>query len=265
VSTSGVLARSEQDASAQVLDGIIGRPKSKAAAAAPAAQADPTYSPVAGAQPPATSTPPKAISAATAMLGRKSRASSFLKGSAKKLRTVGAAPSPFGAAAAGVAAALPPRDKVIVFSQWTSMLDLVEAALRDSGYAFRRVDGSLSLAQREEQLCDFKTRPSVCVLLLSLRAASLGLNLVVANHVVLLDLWWNPAVEDQAIDRTHRIGQSKGVHVTRITVKDTVEDRILQLQQRKREIVNAAFGTGGAGGGGGENRLTGADLQFLFS
>jgi SNF2 family DNA or RNA helicase len=192
--------------------------------------------------------------AASSLLGRRSRASSFLKGGgSKKLKTIAEAPSPFDASAQAEAsddAAAQRNDKVIVFSQWTSMLDLVEGALNGAGYAFRRVDGSLSIVQREEQLKDFKTRHDVKVLLLSLRAASLGLNLVVANHVVLLDLWWNPSVEDQAIDRTHRIGQAKGVHVTRITVKDTVEDRILELQERKREIVNAAFGADGSGGGG---------------
>jgi SNF2 family DNA or RNA helicase len=199
------------------------------------------------------------------MLGRRSRASSFLKAGSKKMRMSSGAPI---SAAAGHLGESPvcgcgvKRDKVIVFSQWTSMLDLVEGALHRAGYDFRRIDGRMNLMQREEQLKDFKTLPTVSVMLLSLRAASLGLNLVVANHVVLLDLWWNPSVEDQAIDRTHRIGQEKGVHVTRITVKDTVEERILQLQERKREIVQAAFGQGG---GVGSARLTAADLAFLFS
>jgi SNF2 family DNA or RNA helicase len=106
-------------------------------------------------------------------------------------------------------------------------------------------------------------KANVVVLLLSLRAASLGLNLVIANHVVLLDLWWNPAVEDQAVDRAHRIGQTRHVHVTRITVADTVEDRILQLQEKKREVINATFGADG--GGVGKAQLTSQDLVFLFS
>lgn len=215
----------------------------------------------------ATGVPTLPTTASAALtLGRRSRASSFLKsGGTKTLKTMKV--SPLGSAKVELGSAStdgPVRDKVIVFSQWTSMLDLVEVALKDEGYSFRRVDGRLSLTQREEQLQNFKTKPDVSVLLLSLRAASLGLNLVVANHVVLLDLWWNPSVEDQAIDRTHRIGQAKGVHVIRITVKDTVEDRILELQERKREIVCAAFGQGGALAAG-ANRLTAADLQFLFS
>jgi SNF2 family DNA or RNA helicase len=198
------------------------------------------------------------------MLGRRSRASSFLKAGSKKMRSSSGVPISATAGHLGNVSGggAPQRDKVIVFSQWTSMLDLVEQALRRAGYEFRRIDGRMNLMQREEQLKDFKMRAKVSVLLLSLRAASLGLNLVVANHVVLLDLWWNPSVEDQAIDRTHRIGQGKGVHVTRITVKDTVEDRILQLQERKREIVQTAFGQGGKGGSA---LLTAADLAFLFS
>lgn len=152
--------------------------------------------------------------------------------------------------------------KVVVFSQWTSMLDLVEIALQEDGYEFRRLDGTMSLTHRDGQLEDFKTQPNVVVLLLSLRAASLGLNLVIANHVVLLDLWLNPSVEDQAVDRAHRIGQTRHVHVTRITVSNTVEDKILQLQEQKREIINATFGDGA---GAGRARLTGQDLLFLFS
>ena len=142
------------------------------------------------------------------------------------------------------------------------MLDLVEIALQEDGYGFRRLDGTMSLAHRDAQLEDFKTQPNVVILLLSLRAASLGLNLVIANHVVLLDLWWNPSVEAQAIDRAHRIGQTRHVHVTRITVANTVEDKILQLQEQKREVINATFGDGG---GGGKASMTRADMLFLFS
>lgn len=153
-------------------------------------------------------------------------------------------------------------NKVVVFSQWTSMLDLVEIALQEDGYDFRRLDGTMSLTHRDTQLEDFKTKPQVVVLLLSLRAASLGLNLVIANHVVLLDLWWNPSVEDQAVDRAHRIGQTRHVHVTRITVANTVEDKILQLQERKREVINATFGDGS---GAGKAHMTRQDILFLFS
>eukprot|EP00873_Tetraselmis_striata_P027497 jgi/Tetstr1/447761/TSEL_035094.t1 len=157
-------------------------------------------------------------------------------------------------------------DKVLVFSQWTGMLNLVETPLRDAGIQFRRLDGSMNIAKREEAISDFKEKPHVMVLLVSLKAAALGLNLVVANHVVLLDLWWNPTTEQQAIDRTHRIGQTRKVQVTRITIEGTVEERILALQRRKQEMVEAAFGEGsGAGGAQSAARLTQQDLEFLFT
>lgn len=166
---------------------------------------------------PAVAAPPPALKAAP-FLGRRSKSSAILSSIAKSKRP--APPRPAAAAAVTPAAmaaatAAQPRtgSKVIVFSQWTSMLDLVEAALAVEGLPFRRLDGTMTLAARDAQLADFKQDPAVVVLLLSLRAASLGLNLVVANHVVLLDLWWNPAVEDQAIDRTHRIGQTRDVTV----------------------------------------------------
>jgi SNF2 family DNA or RNA helicase len=188
-----------------------------------------------------------------------------------------------GAGAAGLAA---PPEKVIIFSQWTGMLNLLEPALRDEGFAFRRLDGTMSLAAREKALHEFETRHDVRVMLMSLKAAGLGVNLVCANHVLLLDVWWNPTVEEQAIDRSHRIGQTRQVHVARFTVRDTVEDRIIALQEHKRALAAAAFGeepvapTVGAGGaagasaacaasaaaGGAErSKLTVEDLLFLFT
>jgi SNF2 family DNA or RNA helicase len=99
-------------------------------------------------------------------------------------------------------------------------------------------------------------------MLMSLKAGNLGLNMVAACHVILLDLWWNPTTEDQAIDRAHRIGQTRPVTVTRITIKYTVEDRILALQEEKRKMVASAFGEDHAGGSGA--RLTVDDLKYLF-
>ncbi|CAN1284307.1 Helicase-like transcription factor CHR28 [Linum perenne] len=103
---------------------------------------------------------------------------------------------------------------------------------------------------------------NVTVIIMSLKAASLGLNMVAACHVILLDLWWNPTTEDQAIDRAHRIGQTRPVTVLRLTVKDTVEDRILALQQKKRQMVSSAFGEDGDGSQ--QTRLTEEDLKYLF-
>ncbi|KAL0027476.1 hypothetical protein WJX77_004115 [Trebouxia sp. C0004] len=158
----------------------------------------------------------------------------------------------------------PTQEKVIVFSQWTSMLDLVEMALKKEKFVFRRLDGSMSMANRDQAIIDFQEKSGVNILIVSLKAAALGLNLVAANHVVLLDLWWNPTIEEQAIDRAHRIGQTRTVHVTRITIKGTVEERILALQESKRKIVSAAFGDD-SGGFQQTSRLTKEDLHFLFT
>ncbi|KAJ6728635.1 HELICASE-LIKE TRANSCRIPTION FACTOR CHR28 [Salix koriyanagi] len=110
-------------------------------------------------------------------------------------------------------------EKAIVFSQWTGMLDLLEACLKSSSIQYRRLDGTMSVIARDKALKDFNTLPEVSVMIMSLKAASLGLNMVAACHVLLLDLWWNPTTEDQAIDRAHRIGQTRTVTVLRLTVQ----------------------------------------------
>ncbi|XP_048333451.2 helicase-like transcription factor CHR28 [Ziziphus jujuba] len=152
--------------------------------------------------------------------------------------------------------------KAIVFSQWTSMLDLVEMSLNQSSIQYRRLDGTMTLASRDRAVKDFNTDPEVTVMVMSLKAGNLGLNMVAACHVILLDLWWNPTTEDQAVDRAHRIGQTRPVTVTRLTIKDTVEDRILALQEDKRKMVASAFGEDHTGGTG--TRLTVEDLRYLF-
>ncbi|CDY25370.1 BnaA05g19140D [Brassica napus] len=152
--------------------------------------------------------------------------------------------------------------KTIVFSQWTGMLDLVELSFIENGIEFRRLDGTMSLAARDRAVKEFSNDPDVEVMLMSLKAGNLGLNMVAACHVILLDLWWNPTTEDQAIDRAHRIGQTRPVSVTRITIKGTVEDRILLLQEEKRKIVASAYGE--EHGGSSATRLTVDDLKYLF-
>ncbi|VFQ89003.1 unnamed protein product [Cuscuta campestris] len=153
-------------------------------------------------------------------------------------------------------------EKALVFSQWTRMLDLLEDRLKRLSIQYRRLDGTMSIVARDRAVKDFNTIPEVSVLIMSLKAASLGLNLVVACHVILLDPWWNPATEDQAIDRAHRIGQRRPVTVLRLTVEDTVEDRILAIQKKKRELVASAFGEDNDGSQ--QTRLTEEDLKYLF-
>ncbi|RWW03815.1 hypothetical protein BHE74_00039999 [Ensete ventricosum] len=153
--------------------------------------------------------------------------------------------------------------KAIVFSQWTSMLDLLELSLNECLIQYRRLDGTMSLMLRDKAVKDFNNDPEVTVMLMSLKAGSLGLNMVAACHVILLDLWWNPATEDQAVDRAHRIGQTRPVTVSRITIKDTVEDRILALQEEKRKMVSTAFGEDQTSSHA--TRLTVEDLRRLFN
>ncbi|KAL1560206.1 hypothetical protein AAHA92_10451 [Salvia divinorum] len=153
-------------------------------------------------------------------------------------------------------------EKAIVFSQWTRMLDLLEDYLKSSSIQYRRLDGTMPISARDKAVKEFKSLPEVTVMIMSLKAASLGLNMVAACHVILLDLWWNPTTEDQAIDRAHRIGQTRPVSVYRLTVKDTVEDRILALQEKKRKMVASAFGEDETGSR--QTRLTVEDLKYLF-
>ncbi|KAJ7563651.1 hypothetical protein O6H91_03G118800 [Diphasiastrum complanatum] len=125
---------------------------------------------------------------------------------------------------------VPATEKAIIFSQWTSMLDLLEERLKRSGFSYRRLDGTMTVVERDRAVLEFNSLPEVTVMIMSLKAASLGLNMIAACHVLLLDIWWNPTTEDQAIDRAHRIGQTRPVRVSRFTIKGTIEDRILALQ-----------------------------------
>jgi superfamily II DNA or RNA helicase len=133
--------------------------------------------------------------------------------------------------------------KALVFSQWTSLLDLVEPHLTRAGIAFVRLDGSTR--DRAGVVSTFQGESGPPVMLISLKAGGTGLNLTAADHVFLMDPWWNPAVEDQAADRAHRIGQDKPVFVYRLVTKDTVEEGILALQERKRALADAALGAAG--------------------
>ncbi|MSP24608.1 MAG: DEAD/DEAH box helicase [Myxococcales bacterium] len=132
--------------------------------------------------------------------------------------------------------------KALVFSQWTSLLDRIEPELGPRGIAHLRLDGST--VDRGVVVSAFQDQAGPPVLLLSLKAGGIGLNLTAADHVFLLDPWWNPATEDQAADRAHRIGQDRPVMVYRLVAKDTVEERILELQERKRQLALAALGDG---------------------
>ncbi|KAJ3148343.1 hypothetical protein HDU86_007452 [Geranomyces michiganensis] len=163
-----------------------------------------------------------------------------------------------------------PKEKTIVFSQFRTMLDLCSDALSRRKFKFVRYDGGMSAIQRNDALSKLQDDDEVTVLLVSLKCGSLGLNLTFANRVILLDVWWSPAVEMQAVDRVHRFGQQQKVFVFRSTIKNTVEDRILKLQEEKKALFDAALREGDYADGGhlaprrGAARLSLQDLIALF-
>ncbi|KAJ3328022.1 hypothetical protein HDU76_010727 [Blyttiomyces sp. JEL0837] len=135
-----------------------------------------------------------------------------------------------------------PTNKAIVFSQWAKMLDEIEPFLISAGIKFVRCDGNMSRRDRNESINTFKSDRKVHVFLATLKSASEGLNLTEANMVIMTDPWWNNAAEAQAIDRCNRLGQTRPVNVFRLVVQGTVEERVLDVQQRKIRLVNEAFG-----------------------
>ena len=149
--------------------------------------------------------------------------------------------------------------KALVFSQFTSMLSIVRDRMDERGMKYCYLDGQTR--DRRREVDRFQTDPSIPVFLISLKAGGFGLNLTSAEYVFILDPWWNPAVEAQAIDRAHRIGQTRPVFAYRLVCRDTVEQRILELQRRKRELADAIIG----GEQSPISELTREDLEQLLS
>lgn len=146
-----------------------------------------------------------------------------------------------------------PGEKIILFSFFTSFLDILEVALRrvadDLRLKHTRFDGRMTPAEKDAAVADFTSAESdTMIILISLKSGNAGLNLNRANHVVILEPYWNPFVEQQAIDRAYRIGQTRPVTVYKVLVPQTVEDRILSLQEAKRSMVELALGTGKSAG-----------------
>lgn len=151
--------------------------------------------------------------------------------------------------------------KALVFSQFLGMLSLIRSALKEKGIPFVYFDGSSSTAEREQAISTFQADDSCKVFLISLKAGGVGLNLTAADYVYIIDPWWNPAVEQQAIDRTHRIGQTKSVFAYRFICKDTIEEKMLLLQERKRSLAEDLISDDSTI----LKRLTRDDIAFLFS
>lgn len=151
--------------------------------------------------------------------------------------------------------------KMLVFSQFTEMLALIRQEFDSSRISYCYLDGSTQAKERKHQVEKFQTDDSIKVFLISLKAGGVGLNLTEADYVYIVDPWWNPAVEQQAIDRTHRIGQKNKIFAYKMICKDSVEEKIMKLQQKKlaltKEIVqdDSAF----------FKKLTREDISYLFS
>jgi superfamily II DNA or RNA helicase len=148
--------------------------------------------------------------------------------------------------------------KVLVFSQFVSMLKLIREALDEDKVRYEYLDGST--IDRAERVDRFQTDPTIPVFLISLKAGGSGLNLTAADTVIHFDPWWNPAVEDQASDRAHRIGQKRVVTVYRLVAAGTIEEKILQLKQKKKDLVNSVLSEDM----GGAKNLSKDDLDDLF-
>ncbi len=149
--------------------------------------------------------------------------------------------------------------RTLVFSQFTGLLDLIQTRLTEAGVEFVRLDGS---TRRRGEVIDRFKHGAAPVFLISLKAGGFGLNLTEADYCFLMDPWWNPATELQAIDRTHRIGQTRTVHVYRLIAAHTIEERVLDLQARKAELFASVI-DGGEGDGFGR-RLDADDIRGLF-
>jgi SNF2 family DNA or RNA helicase len=151
--------------------------------------------------------------------------------------------------------------KALIFSQFLGMLALIKEKLIELGVKFEYFDGSTSAPDREKAIQSFQNDETVRVFLISLKAGGVGLNLTAADYVYIVDPWWNPAVEQQAIDRTHRIGQTKNIFAYRMICKDTIEDKILQLQEKKRMLAKELIADDATF----VKSLTREDVEYLFS
>lgn len=151
--------------------------------------------------------------------------------------------------------------KVLIFSQFLGMLGLIREELEKKGIPYVYFDGSTSSTDREKAIQKFQKEDKCRVFLISLKAGGIGLNLTAADYVYIVDPWWNPAVEQQAIDRTHRIGQTKNIFAYRLICKDTIEEKMLILQERKRALASDLVSEDNAF----LKKLTQDDIAFLFS
>ena len=151
---------------------------------------------------------------------------------------------------------------VLVFSQFTSYLDIIEQGMKHHKIPYLRLDGSTPVVKRKDLVTRFQKSDEPLAFLISLKAGGKGLNLTRATYVYHLDPWWNPAVENQASDRAHRIGQTAKVTVTRLLMRHTVEEKMMALKERKLKLYKALLEDASGGGGA---ALSKADFDFLLA
>lgn len=154
------------------------------------------------------------------------------------------------------------KHKAIVFSQFSSMLHLLSDECKKRGIPFYHFDGQTPPEKRAEMVKQFQhEEDKVNLFLISLKAGNTGLTLTAADYVFLFDPWWNTAVQDQAIDRTHRIGQTKNVFAYKMICKDTIEEKIISLQQKKKQLSEDLI----SADNGFVKSLTEEEVEYLFS
>jgi SWI/SNF-related matrix-associated actin-dependent regulator of chromatin subfamily A3 len=140
------------------------------------------------------------------------------------------------------------KSKVVIFSQWTSFLNIIQKQLEEADMKYTRIDGSMSATQRDAAMTTLEQNPECRIMLASQAVCSVGLNLVAADTVILADSWWAPAIEDQAVDRVHRLGQTRPCTVWRLVVEGSVEERVIDIQAEKRKLAGKAFRETAKGG-----------------
>ena len=138
------------------------------------------------------------------------------------------------------------------------MLKIIRTWIKSHGIRYEYIDGGTQ--NRFEKIMNFQNIPDIKIFLVSLKAGGLGINLTAADNVIIYDPWWNPATENQAVDRIHRIGQDKKVFVYRLLLKNSVEEKILQLQDKKRKMFNMLIESDSA-----VKDLTFEDIKYIFS
>jgi len=155
-----------------------------------------------------------------------------------------------------------PNEKIVVFSSFVEMLHIMEKTFQTLKWNYGVFDGSMNMKKRDAVLAKFRDDPSTNILLMSIKAGNVGLNLTHANTVIITEPWWNPFIDDQAMDRVHRIGQEKSVTIHKMIVEGTIEERILRIQEKKKLMFAQIFESGRVQKDG--VRLSREEIEYLF-